>query len=320
MAKRFIKVYEQIVNWEWFKHPNTLCLFIYLLVKANYKDLDRNGKVIKRGQVLTSLPKISTDTGLSIQQTRTALSHLVLTGEITDESSKQYRIITVVKYDDYQTSTDKSQTNQQETNRRFNRRSTDDSTACIEYIESIEKDRKIESIDTPPIPPAFRDDFIERSFDTFWACYPKKASKPMAFRAWKKLKPDPALADEIMTGLQKWSESYDWLKDGGQYIPYPATWLNNRKWEDDVPAARPVDSVKRVNAQQYEQRDYSGVQEAVSNDYANEIEQKLKAKGQKKVLAQMYDQRDYTGVHDELMAQQDRDMEEFMRRQESGEI
>ena len=69
----------------------------------------------------------------------------------------------------------------------------------------------------------------------------------------------------------------------------------------------------KVEAQNYGQRDYSGVQEAISNDYAGEIERRLKAKGQKKVLAQMYEQRDYSGVQDELMEQQDRDMEEFMK-------
>jgi len=320
MAKRFIKVYEQIVNWEWFKHPNTLSLFIYLLLKANYKDLDFRGRTIRRGQMLTSLTSISTGTGLSVQQARTALAHLISTGEVTDEATNQGRLITVIKYDEYQTSTGTLTGNQQAINKQPNRQSTSDLTSnltpSIEYIEYIEQDRKIEQIDTPPLPPSLKDDFIEKSFATFWACYPKKRSKPEALRAWKKIKPDPALADEIMTGLQKWSESYDWLKENGRYIPYPATWLNNRSWEDDLPSAKKQDPVKRVAAQQYEQRDYSGVQGEMSNDFASEIERKLRAKQQKRVLAQMYDQRDYSGVQAELMAEQDREMEEFMRKQE----
>ena len=82
-------------------------------------------------------------------------------------------------------------------------------------------------------------------------------------------------------------------------------------WEKREQAA----PTKTVIAQQYEQRDYSGVQEAVSNDYAGEIERRLREKNRKKVLAQMYDQRDYSGVQDELMEQQDRDMEEFLRKE-----
>ena len=135
MAGRYIKLYDKILQWEWFGHPNTVCLFIYLLLKANYKDTKIAGKVIKRGQVVTSLPKISTDTGLSIQQTRTALLHLISTGEVTDSSNPKYRIITVVKYDEYQASTDRSTGYQQTTNRQVNRLSTDSSTSCIEYIE-----------------------------------------------------------------------------------------------------------------------------------------------------------------------------------------
>ena len=132
MAKRYIKLYEQITGWEWFRHPPTLSLFIYLLCKANYCDRDFHGRMIHRGQLVTSLPKLATGTGLSIQQTRTALSHLISTGEVTDESSSQDRIITVVKYDDYQMSTGKSTDNQQtiqQANQQTNfPKSTDEST------------------------------------------------------------------------------------------------------------------------------------------------------------------------------------------------
>ena len=145
MAGRFIKLYDKMLQWEWFHHPNTLCLFIYLLLKANYKDLEYHGIVIKRGQLVTSLPKISTDTGLSIQQARTALKHLCSTGEITDDADPQRRVITIVRYNEYQTSTGDSTGNQQTINRRSNRRSTDDLTPSIEYIE-LKNYRNIESL------------------------------------------------------------------------------------------------------------------------------------------------------------------------------
>ena len=138
MAKRYIKLYEQITNWEWFQHPNTLAMFIYLLLKANYKDLNYQGKKIHRGQLVTSLPKLATGVGLSIRQTRTALEHLKSTGEVTDESTSQYRIITIVKYDQYQSSTDEATGNRQAIDRRVDRQSTDEATPSIEYIEYIE--------------------------------------------------------------------------------------------------------------------------------------------------------------------------------------
>jgi len=153
MGKRYIKLYEQITSWEWFQHPNTLALFIYLLLKANYCDRDFQGKMIHRGQIVTSLPKLATGTGLTIRQTRTALSHLISTGEVTDESSNQNRIITVVNYDRYQNATDESTGKRQANDRQNDRQTTDESTPSIEYIKNIElhkKDKRIPSVFTPP--------------------------------------------------------------------------------------------------------------------------------------------------------------------------
>jgi uncharacterized protein YdaU (DUF1376 family) len=71
----------------------------------------------------------------------------------------------------------------------------------------------------------------------FWSQYPRKVAKPEAVKAWVKLKPDADLADAIMAGLRKAKASRDWLKDDGQYIPHPSTWLNQRRWEDQLDAA-----------------------------------------------------------------------------------
>ena len=87
-------------------------------------------------------------------------------------------------------------------------------------------------------------------------------------------------------------------------------------WEKRSRAEAGGRPTKTVTAQQYEQRDYSGVQDEMLERQRLEIEAKLRAKQQgKRVLAQMYEQRDYSGVQAELMAQQDREMEEFMAKQ-----
>ena len=272
MAKRFIKLYEQITSWEWYRYPNTLCLFIYLLLKANYKDLTFHGRVIKRGQLLTSIPRISTDTGLTVQQTKTALMHLRSTGEVTDEASNQYRVITVVKYDAYQSSTDKSTDDQPATNRQVNRQLTDELTPCIEYIE---KDRYIEQIDnnTPS---------RGGGFDEFWNIYPKKVSKQDAMKAWKALKPNADLQAAIMSSLQQWITSDQWQRENGQYIPYPATWLRKRRWEDEPEQGKPPAPVQpnKVIAQQYDQRDYKDVQEQHMASQQEYILQRLREMGE----------------------------------------
>ena len=96
-------------------------------------------------------------------------------------------------------------------------------------------------------------------FDHFWYEYPKKVAKPDAVRAWGKLKPDEALSAEIYRGLTRWKNSDEWSRDGGRYIPHPATWLNGRRWEDEIPQR----VMRSAAAQSYEQRDYTGVQDEI---------------------------------------------------------
>ena len=72
-------------------------------------------------------------------------------------------------------------------------------------------------------------------FETFWKAYPKRKSKGDAERAFKKINPDkPFLIKVMLPSIEKAKKSDDWLKENGQYIPYPATWLNAKGWEDEI--------------------------------------------------------------------------------------
>lgn len=84
---------------------------------------------------------------------------------------------------------------------------------------------------------------LDKLFDQFWAAYPKKRGKENARKAWKKLSPDKELCRRMAKALKWQKESSEWTRDGGQYIPYPATWLNGRRWED-VPDTEPPDNGK----------------------------------------------------------------------------
>jgi predicted phage replisome organizer len=71
------------------------------------------------------------------------------------------------------------------------------------------------------------------SFDEFWSAYPKKKAKEAARKAWVKLKPDETLGKEIIQAVIESAKTKDWLKENGKYIPYPATYLNGKRWEDE---------------------------------------------------------------------------------------
>lgn len=95
-------------------------------------------------------------------------------------------------------------------------------------------------------------------FASFWKLYPRKTDKAKAQKAWAKLNPDQPLFKEIMQGLAKHSVSRDWVKDDGQFIPHPTTWLNGRRWEDEV---KPAGTVHNFPGQSrhtgFADRDYS---------------------------------------------------------------
>lgn len=98
----YILLHRKMIGWEWFSDANTLTVFIHCLLNANWRDGRFQGKEVKRGSFITSIAKLSEETGLTMQNVRTALKHLESTGELTSKSQAKYRIITVSKYDDYQ--------------------------------------------------------------------------------------------------------------------------------------------------------------------------------------------------------------------------
>jgi hypothetical protein len=71
------------------------------------------------------------------------------------------------------------------------------------------------------------------SFLKFWSEYPKKTGKKEALRIWKRLQPDRALTDKILNSVREQKTSENWLKENGQFIPHPKTWLNQGRWDDE---------------------------------------------------------------------------------------
>lgn len=73
-------------------------------------------------------------------------------------------------------------------------------------------------------------------FKHFWNVWPKKVARPAALKAWVKLNPSQKLIERVLLDVQSRSRSKGWTKDGRQFCPNPATYLNGRRWEDEAPA------------------------------------------------------------------------------------
>lgn len=71
-------------------------------------------------------------------------------------------------------------------------------------------------------------------FDDFYRHYPKKKNKQAAQKAWNKLKPTKELLQKMICALEQHKKLPDWKKENGQFIPYPSSWLNGKRWEDEM--------------------------------------------------------------------------------------
>ena len=88
-----------------------------------------------------------------------------------------------------------------------------------------------EKIDTSPQSPPKGDAERDALFDDFWNLYPKKADRKKAQVAFSKISAQDIPA--AMAGLSRAKCSDQWTRDGGRYIPFPSTWLDGRRWEDE---------------------------------------------------------------------------------------
>jgi hypothetical protein len=70
-------------------------------------------------------------------------------------------------------------------------------------------------------------------FDLFWSVYPRKVAKGEAWKAWAKQNGNRPKIEVIISTIEKWKQTDQWQKDGGQFIPHPATWINSERWHDD---------------------------------------------------------------------------------------
>jgi len=206
----WVKLYRSFTKWEWFKNPKMVQLFIYLLVSANHKDKNWQGIEIERGQILTGRKSLSENTGLSEQTIRTLLRKLQNSNEITQKSTNKYTIITLVNYGVYQ------QTNQQPNQQLTNNQPTTNQQLTTNKNENNGKNVK-------------NDKKVNITFDVFWSVYDyKTGNKEKIKKKWESLK------DVERESIIEYLPAYKLSTPDKQFRKQPATFLNNRSWEDEI--------------------------------------------------------------------------------------
>lgn len=212
-------------------------LLLTIFTEVNWKVGHFRGEDILPGQMATSVLGLSQELGFPRTTLQRALSDLVSDGVITVENvGNRWTRITLVNWDTYQPT--KEELGQQV----GNQRATDGhQMGTIKEVKNINltPDTSLRSVSSPSAS-RFTQEFL-----AFWAEYPKKTGKDAAYRAWQSKKRERRLPDmdELIRALHRAKDSAQWQEDGGKFIPNPATWLNQGRWEDEqmeeAPRRRP---------------------------------------------------------------------------------
>lgn len=205
-------------------------VWISILNLVNHKDADWWDGVsritIPAGSFVTSQEKLAEYSGTSRQAVRAAFVSLTKIGSISTKiATKRYTHIFVTNWSGY--SGEDSLANQES-----NQRPTQDQPSANQAPtitgegregKAVKKDKKSEK------------NIYAHGFDRFWNLYPRKVKKPDAMKAWNEVAPQNGLLEIILRAVIAQKDSRDWLQENGRYIPYPASWLRGRRWEDELP-------------------------------------------------------------------------------------
>lgn len=221
MNRGYVKLWRKSLDAGWIKNHKLWVFWSYCLLKASYKEYDAIVGLqivhLMPGQFIFGLLVASEETGLTIRQIRTLLTFLINAGNVTIKTTNKFSIISIINWHTYQSHEDENDTlnDKQLTNK-------------AQHTRSKERKKEI----------TLSDSRTSESFNFFYKAYPKHEGKQPALKVWNKLNPDPSLCTEISAALEKQKIYKASLKKSGQFCPdwpLPATWLSNRRWEDETP-------------------------------------------------------------------------------------
>jgi len=179
MNNGWIKTHRKFKEWEWYQDANTFRVFFNLLISANHEPKKWRGFDIGIGEVPTGRKKLSEELNLSEQNIRTALKHLELTNEITIKSHREFSIIKLNNWNQYQLTN--QQTNQLTNQQPTNNQPTPNHTIRTKRIKEL-KNKEEEGKSKRFIPPSTEEVillFLEKGStsqeaDNFWNFYESK--------------------------------------------------------------------------------------------------------------------------------------------------
>ena len=207
MHRGYIKLWRKIRDNPRLHDPDYMAVWAWCLLEATYSPRKSmfGGKEIelKPGQFTTGRRQFSELCGVQESKLERIFICFVNNLQIEQQTSNTNRLISIINWKEYQDI-------EQQMN---NKRTTDE-----------------QQVNTPKEVKKVKNKTYTAEFETFWSAYPKKESKATAAISFNKIPPDTLPA--IIAALSWQCKLDQWKKDGGQFIPMPATYLNQRRWED----------------------------------------------------------------------------------------
>ncbi len=222
----YISLHRQILENPLSCKPNYLAVWIYLLLKANYKPkkIIWNNETIdlKPGQFIGSILQISEHFSISTATVSYILNYFESEGMLKRKSTKKFTLFEIINYDKYQKVENRKSSESIE-----NKGLGSGQGAEVEnklktnrkQIETTNKDNKDNNIS-----------IVQNEFERFWNLYDKKVSKEKSFKLWKKLKTEDKR--EIFKSLPEYVKA----TPDKQYRKNPDTYLRNKAWKDEIPS------------------------------------------------------------------------------------
>lgn len=215
MINGWIKIHRQIEhNRMWTAEPFTRGqAWIDLLLLANFTEgyLYVRGikKRVERGQVGWSVVRLAGRWQWSRTKVCKFLNDLEEEQQIVQQKNNETSILTILNYDRYQDE------EQQNIPQKSSRRAAEE-----QQKDTIKNDKK-EKKDK-------KETQTHADFEIFWTTYDKKVGRPKAEKKWSELN------EELRARIIEHVRRYVQAKPDKQYRKDPATYLNQKGWEDEI--------------------------------------------------------------------------------------
>ena len=215
----------------WFASPWKLKIWIYLIGHANHKDSIVMGIPVKRGQLIRSYRKIAEDCTYKIGY-RIKKPSLDTIKRVCDVLEREGRIVRKI----IKITGQKSAVRMERQNGRRSERNATLFLVCnYNDLQAFPKPRtEQQSAVRMEQDKNVNKEYMLKCFERFWEKYPKKVGKKKAREKFLRLSLDEERFKKIMEALEIQKKSLQWKKDAGQYIPHPATWIHQERWEDET--------------------------------------------------------------------------------------